>query len=185
MYDLTSITGFGIITPPPSRKGQRNRVASVGALDDYRRATFMGSLHRLASVLPGRSNRLLSLGDITTRLPVSSRHYVGIRAVPIRRIRGSEERSDDFDADFHPTQTHTKDRWVRIAMARRLGTTLPAVQLIQVGDDYFVRDGHHRVSVARTMGEEYLDAEVIVWQVAEQSCVRQPAGCEAAACATC
>jgi hypothetical protein len=185
MYDLTSLSGFGIITSSASEKAQWNKTAAVGALDDYRRVTFMGSLHRVWSSLPGRSNKLLSLDAVTDRLPVISRHYAGIRAVPIRRIRGSEERSDDFDADFRPTQTHTKDRWVRIAMARRLGTMLPAVELIQLGDDYFVRDGHHRVSVARAMGEEYLDAEVIVWQVAEQSCVRQPAHCGMVAGATC
>jgi hypothetical protein len=182
MFDLKSASGYGITSSPVLGKGQRNRSIALQALDDYREATFMGSLHRLASFVTRHSNKLLSLSEVTAQHKVKSQYYSGIRAVPIARIRGSEARSDDFDADFCPTQTHTKDRWMRIAMARQLGTALPAVQLIQVGDDYFVRDGHHRISVARTLGEEYLDAEVIVWQVAEQSHVSQPAcTCELAA----
>ena len=182
MFDLNSASGFGITTSPVPGKGQRNRAAALGALDDYRQATFAGSLHRLSSIISRRSNKLMALDRVTARLTVKSRYYAGIRAVPLVRIRGSEARSDDFDADFCPTQTHTKDRWVRIAIARRMGTTLPAVQLIQIGNDYFVRDGHHRISVARAMREEYLDAEVIVWQVAEQQRVPQSTiSCELAA----
>ena len=181
MFDLNSASWFGITTSPVPGKGERNRAAALGALDDYRQAAFAGSLHRLSSIISRGSNKLLSLAEVTARLNVKSRYSIGIRAVPLVRIRGSEARSDDFDADFCPTQTHTKDRWVRIAIARRMGTALPAVQLIQVGDGYFVRDGHNRISVARAMGEEYLDAEVIVWQVAEQPCVLQPAfACELA-----
>jgi hypothetical protein len=48
-----------------------------------------------------------------------------------------------------------------IAIARSQGDTLPLVELIQLGNDYFVRDGHHRISVARALGEEYIDAKVI------------------------
>jgi len=63
-----------------------------------------------------------------------------------------------------------KDRcailWMGIAMARQQGIAMPAVQLIQVGDLYFVRDGHHRMSVARALGEAYVEAEVTVWEVA-------------------
>jgi hypothetical protein len=174
MFDLNSASWFGITTSRVPGKGQRNRAAALGALDDYRQAAFAGSLHRLSSIITRRSNKLLSLAEVTVRLTMKSRYYIGIRAVPLKRIRGSEARSEDFDADFCPTQTHTKDRWVRIAIARRMGTALPAVQLIQIGDDYFVRDGHHRISVARAMREEYVDAEVIAWQVAEPQCVPQP-----------
>jgi hypothetical protein len=58
--------------------------------------------------------------------------------------------------------TRTIDRWVSVAIARSQGVTLPAVELILVGEDYFVRDGHHRISVARAFGEEYIDAKIIV-----------------------
>jgi hypothetical protein len=81
------------------------------------------------------------------------------------RIRGSEGRSDDFDCDFNPLHTRTRDRWMSVAIARSQGETLPLVELIQLGEDYFVRDGHHRISVARELSEEYIDAIVIVLEL--------------------
>ena len=85
--------------------------------------------------------------------------------MPVRQIRGSEGRCADFDADFRPLQTHSKGRWVNVAVARERGMGLPPVELIQVGDVYFVRDGHHRISVAKALGEEAVDAEVTVLDV--------------------
>lgn len=85
--------------------------------------------------------------------------------MPINRIKGSEGRSGDFDCDFNPMHTRTIDRWISVAVARSYGAILPAVELIQVGEDYFVRDGHHRISVARAFGEEYVDAKVVVLEL--------------------
>ena len=82
--------------------------------------------------------------------------------MPINRIKGSEGRSGDFDCDFNPLHTRTRDRWMSIAITRSQGDTLPLVELVQLSDDYFVRDGHHRISVARAFGEESVDAIVIV-----------------------
>ena len=53
-----------------------------------------------------------------------------------------------------------------VLLARWMDVPLEPVQLIQIGDDYFVRDGHHRISVARALGETCIDAEVTVWMVA-------------------
>ncbi len=82
--------------------------------------------------------------------------------MPINRIKGSEGRSGDFDRDFNPMHDRMIDRWVSVALAQSNGVALPAVELIQLGEDYFVRDGHHRISVARAFGEEYIDAKVTV-----------------------
>lgn len=82
--------------------------------------------------------------------------------MPINQIKGSEGRSGDFDCDFNPMHARTMDRWVSVAVARSHGAPLRAVELIQLGEDYFVRDGHHRISVARAFREEYIDAQVIV-----------------------
>jgi hypothetical protein len=76
-----------------------------------------------------------------------------------------DRRSNDFDRDFHPLQDHCKDRWLRVARARDEDKVLPPVVLVQVGDVYFVRDGHHRISVARARGQLDIEAEVTVWQV--------------------
>jgi hypothetical protein len=105
--------------------------------------------------------RALSQG----RCRVTARSTVGSRTVPIEQIRGSQERASDFDRDFNPLQNHTRDRWVSIAVARQRGKALPPVSLVQVGDLYFVLDGHHRISVARALGQRDIEARVTVWQV--------------------
>jgi hypothetical protein len=66
----------------------------------------------------------------------------------------------DFDRRFRPTTSRTRGRWERIAAARRRGEALPPISVYRIGDLYFVRDGHHRVSVARAMGDTVIDAYV-------------------------
>lgn len=119
-------------------------------------------LGRIDSLLTGHSRSLLDLTTEVSKRKIRSQHDAGSRTVPIKRIKGSEGRSGDFDCDFNPMQTRTFARWMSVAVARSSGETLPLVELIQLGEDYFVRDGHHRISVARALGEEYVDANVIV-----------------------
>jgi hypothetical protein len=83
--------------------------------------------------------------------------------VALEEILGSESRSDDFDRSFHPLSSKTQSRWVSIAVARTTGETLPPVELIKVGEAYYVRDGHHRLSVAHAFGEHYIEAIVTEW----------------------
>jgi hypothetical protein len=111
------------------------------------------------------SRHLLDLSKIEGGCQVDSRCYAGLHTVPIEQIRGSEGRSDDFDRHFHPLQDHCMSRWLRVARARDQDKVLPPVVLIQVGDVYFVRDGHHRISVARALGQLDIEAEVTVWHV--------------------
>jgi hypothetical protein len=85
--------------------------------------------------------------------------------VPICHIRGTESRAGDFDRDFNPLRDHNQGRWQRIAGARQRGKALPPVDLVQVGNLYFVRDGHHRISVAQALGQPDIEAKVVVWQV--------------------
>jgi hypothetical protein len=131
----------------------------------YRRALDRGQRRLLWSMLTGRSRSLLHLASVEANCGVRACCNVGLRSVPIARICGSEGRACDFDCDFNPLQNNTQDRWLAIAAARRRGRVLPPVALIQVGDVYFVRDGHHRVSVARALGHVTIDATVEVWQV--------------------
>ncbi len=108
------------------------------------------------------------LQELCCGLQAGSSHegsYVGLREVAIDTICGSEERADDFDDFFRPLAGHNRDRWVSVAEARLRGVQMPPVQLIEVGGRYFVRDGHHRISVAKALGESYVDAEVVRWQM--------------------
>jgi hypothetical protein len=131
----------------------------------YLQVRNRGLYGQLWSTLTRRPHGLLSLAELTDKCTVSSSSDAGIQAVPIDHIRGSEGRSKDFDRDFNPLQEHTRMRWLSIAAARKAGKSLPPVSLIQVGDVYFVRDGHHRISVARALGQCDVEAQVTVWQV--------------------
>jgi hypothetical protein len=122
-------------------------------------------LGQIFSFLTGRSRSLLDLTMEVSKRKIRRQYYTGSRTVPINRIKGSEGRSGDFDCDFNPMHTRTIDRWISVAVARSYGAILPAVELIQVGEDYFVRDGHHRISVALAFGEEYVDAKVVVLEL--------------------
>ena len=125
-----------------------------------------GRLRQVWTKLRGQSHRLLDLHSVAARGTVGDRHAAGIQTVAIGQIRGSEGRCGDFDAAFRPLKQHTEARWMSVAQAHRCGIGLPAVELIQIGEIYFVRDGHHRVSVAAALGQQEIDASVTVWQVA-------------------
>jgi hypothetical protein len=136
------------------------------ALKLYDRARSRSWRHRLWSRLVRRPGHLLDLGQIETSGAVRDRCYAGIQTVSLGQIQGSASRCHDFDSAFHPRRNHTKGRWVNIAVARLMGAPLPPVELVQVGDLYFVQDGHHRISVARALGQACIEAKVVVWQVA-------------------
>jgi hypothetical protein len=119
------------------------------------------SLGRIVSLLTGHSRSLLDLSTEVSGRKIRGQYDGGFQTVPINRIKGSEDRTSDFDRDFNPIQTRTMERWMSVAVARSSGGILPVVELIQLGEDYFVRDGHHRISVARAFREEYIDAKVI------------------------
>jgi hypothetical protein len=147
-------------------EARRHVEAAQQAAVLYEEARHPGWLQRLWTRLRRQPQRLLHLACIEAACHILGRHYLGIQAVPIAAIRGTESREPDFDGTFHPRAAHTRDRWLRIAVAQQTGEALPPVQLIQVGDIYFVRDGHHRISVAAALGQITVDAEVTVWHLA-------------------
>ncbi len=132
----------------------------------YEKAQWRGRLARLAAWLRQRPYHPLDLATVEQQCQITNRYHAGMQTVPLAQIRGSDGRSHDFDAAFHPNGNHNREQWLRVAAARLAGDPLPPVELIQVGGVYFVRDGHHRISVARSMGQKTIDAEVTVWQAA-------------------
>jgi hypothetical protein len=131
----------------------------------YARARERGRRSIRWSALTGRSRCLLALEEILEGSMVAHGEQAETRQVPMCQIRGSEGRCSDFDRGFNPLQDHNRVRWLRVAAARQRGRSLPPVELVQVGDFYFVRDGHHRISVARALGYTTVEAAVQVWQV--------------------
>ncbi len=106
------------------------------------------------------SNRLLCFDELKKISGTVGRVYRGVRAVPVAQIGGSVGRSSEFDRDFMPAKASVEERWKRIDRAFHRSEELPPVSLYKLGGSYFVLDGHHRVSVARYHGVEWIDAEV-------------------------
>ena len=130
------------------------------AESDFRRARRRAFFHDILARLAGRQNRLLSFDEVKQSLRLGGPVYRGTRPVPVAHIVGSVDRYRDFDREFMPTQDHTAGKWKSVARAFYEDVSLPPVKLYKVGDTYFVLDGHHRVSVAREQGIDYIDAEV-------------------------
>lgn len=131
------------------------------ALKIYSDMLAKGKWSRAFHPFSRKPNRLLELDSFKNPECALNRHYVGVQSVPIERIQGSEGRLEDFDRAFNPLHERSRSRWLNVASIRLSGVALPPVELIQSGDIYFVRDGHHRISVAKALGEQYIDAEVV------------------------
>ncbi len=138
---------------------------SIQAEKDFNDARLRAFRNDIAAFLARRPNELLSFEAVRSSLPIYGQSYRGVREVPVEKIVGTTtNRYNDFDRAFLPSQARTKSRWKAIDELRLRDQSLPPIQLYQVGDVYFVRDGHHRVSVARQIGQTYIDAEVIEMQ---------------------
>ena len=134
------------------------------ALSRFKSVFFSGRVYRLKRRILRCPQWLYDLNTLKPSLSLRGSFYAGIRVVPISSIIGSEGKVSDFDMSFHPLRETSRERWLGIAMAYLSHLPLPPVQLIQVGDVYFVRDGNHRISVSRSFGQTCIDAEVITWQ---------------------
>jgi hypothetical protein len=130
---------------------------------DFSRARRRAFLRRIGAFLrndPG-SNQLLSFDEVKRALGAIEQVYLGMRTVEVDKIVGSVGRHRDFDRAFLPSKGDLGVRWKRIDEMMLRAEELPPVSLYKIGDAYFVRDGNHRVSVARQQGVEMIDAEVI------------------------
>lgn len=141
--------------------GKVSHLGKVG-IEHYQSAYQKGWRKRLLAKLTGQSRRLLELSSFC----LSEGYDMGLAIIPIKQIKGTMQRSQDFDRDFYPTQKHTIARWLSIFRAYSQELSLPPIEVIQLADTYFVEDGHHRVSVARTLGILYIEAHVKVVQIA-------------------
>lgn len=131
---------------------------------DFARARGMAFINEVQHLLNPEEAELISLSDIRRLLKPSGEVYKGMQVVPVRLIVGSEGRYKDFDNRFFPKSNFLRARWERVDSARYEDVELPPVNLYELGGLYFVRDGNHRVSVAKAQGTEYIDAEVVSLQ---------------------
>jgi hypothetical protein len=89
-----------------------------------------------------------------------SQRAAGLHVVALDAIVGTVNRRGEFDRRFRPVSRRTQSRWQSIATMMRRGDPLPAVALLRIGETYFVEDGHNRVSVARALGRDDIDAQI-------------------------
>ncbi|NNJ08977.1 DUF4032 domain-containing protein [Chloroflexales bacterium ZM16-3] len=128
--------------------------------EDFSRARRSAFIAQLLTIITRSSNDLLPFEEVRTRLNVRGQHYLGHQTVEIAHIIGSEGRYVDFDRSFAPRTEATRFRWMSIDRAHYEDVGLPAVDLYKLGDIYFVKDGHHRISVAHQRGQLEIDAIV-------------------------
>lgn len=132
--------------------------------DDFNKAHSKALVNEIQHLLNPEEATLISFSDIKRLLKPKDEVYKGMLVVPIKLIVGSEGRYKDFDNHFFPKSNFLKERWEHIDMAHYQDVPLPPISLYEVGGLYFVRDGNHRVSVAKSRGGENIDAEVVSLQ---------------------
>jgi hypothetical protein len=131
------------------------------AHSDFLRVRRKAFWRGLAKWLLRSDDALLAFDDVRKQLHAHLQHDGGMREVPIEQIVGSVGRYRDFDRAFLPRQARTRGRWESIDTAYLTHIELPPIELYKIGETYFVKDGNHRVSVARERGQAFVDASVI------------------------
>lgn len=130
------------------------------AHEDFVKARNKAWVNDLQNLMNPDKKKLLSFNDVKKILKPQNEVYAGLKVVPIKKIVGSEGRYNDFDNHFLPRSNELKQRWMNVDEAHLSDVVLPPIQLYELGGLYFVRDGNHRVSVAKAQGVEFIDAEV-------------------------
>ncbi|MBK8419553.1 hypothetical protein [Candidatus Villigracilis saccharophilus] len=127
---------------------------------DFSKARFKSFINQIISSFSGKPTNLLSYDNVKEKLHIGGPIYRGVKTIRVEQIAGSLNRYHEFDRAFLPKEDQLASRWQKVDRAFYEDIHLPPVVLYKVGDVYFVVDGHHRVSVAREQGQEYIEAEV-------------------------
>ncbi|MDT4958181.1 MAG: hypothetical protein QOD31_1980, partial [Pseudonocardiales bacterium] len=98
--------------------------------------------------------------EVVAALGVRGERFLGLQSIRLDSIVGTVDSRRDFDRRFRPTSSRIRERWERLALAQRMGEAVPPIDVFRVGDLHFVKDGHHRVSVALATGQTTIDAYV-------------------------
>ncbi len=133
------------------------------AQTDFVRTRRRRALAQLAARLrrePSDVNMVLPFDEVVEALGRTGERHVGLETIELDSIVGTVGRPGEFDRSFRPTSSKSRPRWERIANAQRRGQDMPPISVYRIGDLHFVRDGHHRVSVARAQGRKVIDAYV-------------------------
>ncbi len=136
---------------------------SADAQFDFNRARRRRALAGLSARLRGEPsdvNHILPFEEVLQALGQTGERRLGQEVITLDSIVGTVDRSREFDRRFRPTTQRVRPRWERIAVAQRRGEGMPPIDVYRIGDMHFVKDGHHRVSVARALGHKDINAYV-------------------------
>ena len=131
--------------------------------DDFLRARRRQVLARLVQRLrrePDDVNLILPFDEVVAALGMKGERSLGLQTIPLDSVVGTVDSRRDFDRHFRPTSSRIRERWERLALAQRRGESIPPIDVYRIGDLHFVRDGHHRVSIALATGQKTIDAYV-------------------------
>ena len=132
--------------------------------EDFNKAKNKAFFNEIQHFLSPEEATLISLNDVKQMIKPTNETYVGMKTIPIEKAVGSEGRYNDFDNRFFPKSSHLKHRWEHVDQAAIQAIDLPPIKVYEIAGLYFVRDGNHRVSVAKSRGTEFIDAEVVSLQ---------------------
>src|SRR5271154_254243 len=131
--------------------------------NDFLRARRRQVLARIASRLrrgPDDLNLILPFDDVIEALGRRGERSLGLQSIRLDSVVGTVDSRRDFDRKFRPTSSRVRARWENLALAQRRGESIPPIDVYRVGDLHFVKDGHHRVSIALATGQKVIDAYV-------------------------
>jgi hypothetical protein len=134
------------------------------AQSDFTRERRRRALAKIVSRLhlePDDVSVILPFEEVVAALGRRSERDIGLQTIRLDSIVGTvARRHGEFDRNFRPASTGVRGRWEKIATARRRGVTMPPIEVYRIGELHFVQDGHHRVSVARALGDTHIEAYV-------------------------
>ena len=139
-----------------------DRNAYRKALEDFHRLRSKAALDRFWAGIRGESLDLLAYDEVSSKLRAVSQTNLGLQQVALKNIIGSVNRISDFDRNFRPLSDGDSTRWadVKAAMTSPFAAGVPPVTLYKIGEAYFVMDGNHRISIAKEMGLDSVEAYV-------------------------
>lgn len=132
----------------------------TSAVQDFHRARRQAALEEILARLRGRSVDLLPYDQVRYGLKGAGQQERGLQEIPLESIVGSVGRYADFTRSFLPRFDRDLDRWAKVKVRMEGMSGLPPIDVYKLGETYFIKDGHHRVSVAREMGAQSIQGYV-------------------------
>lgn len=130
--------------------------------------------HQIMNALRGKSSHLVTLDEALAEHEHVIQHDAGVQVIQLDEIVGTVGRTYDFDDEFYPKHDSSEYRWCDVAVAIYEGKPMPVIEVYHLNDGYYIIDGNHRVSIMKSLGQEFAEAHIIEMEdSAPQHCQTQ------------